>query len=115
MIRQLEEGLKDINLFCVRRLQVVEIPKDTQEHRDSPSPIEEPSNDGKNWAFAVSQTGLDLALFLPQKCLFGAGEISQFLRSFALMEDSGLVPSTNTVACKLSVTPVLGIPCPLWP
>ncbi|XP_050020937.1 meiosis 1 arrest protein isoform X2 [Alexandromys fortis] len=45
VIRQLEEGLKDINLLCVRRLQVVEIPKDTQENRDSPSPIEEPSND----------------------------------------------------------------------
>ncbi|XP_075838149.1 meiosis 1 arrest protein [Microtus pennsylvanicus] len=45
VIRQLEEGLKDINLLCVRRLQVVEIPKDTQENRDSPSPVEEPSND----------------------------------------------------------------------
>lgn len=79
---------------------MVEIPKDTQENRDSLSPVEEPSNDGKNWAFAVSHAGLDLALFLPQTCLFGAGEIAQCLRSLALMEDSGLVPSTDTVACN---------------
>ncbi|XP_040594612.1 meiosis 1 arrest protein [Mesocricetus auratus] len=45
VIRQLEEGLKDISLLSVRRLQVVEVTKDIQEHIDSPSPIEEPSND----------------------------------------------------------------------
>lgn len=100
MIRQLEEGLKDINLLCVRRLQVVEITKDFQEHRDSPSPVEESSNDGKNWAFAVSHAGLDLTLFLPQKCLFGAVEIAQCLRLLALMEDSCLVPSSHMVACS---------------
>nr|XP_015843328.2 meiosis 1 arrest protein isoform X1 [Peromyscus maniculatus bairdii] len=44
VIRHLEEGLKDINLLSVRRLQVVEITRDIQEHMDSPSPIEEPSS-----------------------------------------------------------------------
>ncbi|XP_060239484.1 meiosis 1 arrest protein [Meriones unguiculatus] len=45
VIKLLEEGLKDINLLSVRRLQVVEVTKGIQEHVDSPSPTEEPSND----------------------------------------------------------------------
>ncbi|XP_034368432.1 meiosis 1 arrest protein [Arvicanthis niloticus] len=45
VVKELEEGLKDINLLSVRRLQVVEVIKGIQEHTDSPSPIEEPSND----------------------------------------------------------------------
>ncbi|XP_031236749.1 meiosis 1 arrest protein isoform X1 [Mastomys coucha] len=45
VVKELEEGLKDINLLSVRRLQVVEVTKGIQEHTDSPSPPEEPSND----------------------------------------------------------------------
>ncbi|GAB1290961.1 Meiosis 1 arrest protein [Apodemus speciosus] len=45
VVKELEEGLKDINLLSVRRLQVVEITKGIQEQTDSPSPTEEPSND----------------------------------------------------------------------
>ncbi|XP_008822954.1 meiosis 1 arrest protein [Nannospalax galili] len=44
VIKQLEEGLKDIDLLRVRRLQVIEIIKGNLEHTDS-SPIEEPSID----------------------------------------------------------------------
>ncbi|CAH7134891.1 M1ap [Phodopus roborovskii] len=45
VIRQLEEGLKDINLLSVRRLQVVEVTKDPQEQTDSPTPTAESNND----------------------------------------------------------------------
>ncbi|XP_077885092.1 meiosis 1 arrest protein isoform X2 [Ictidomys tridecemlineatus] len=45
VVKQLEEGLKDIDLVRVRRLQVVEITKGILELMDSASPVEEPSND----------------------------------------------------------------------
>ncbi|XP_051010721.1 meiosis 1 arrest protein [Acomys russatus] len=45
VIRQLEEGLKEISLRSIRRLQVVEITKGTHEHTDPPSPVEELSSD----------------------------------------------------------------------
>uniref|UniRef100_A0A8D2D6Z1 Meiosis 1 associated protein n=1 Tax=Sciurus vulgaris TaxID=55149 RepID=A0A8D2D6Z1_SCIVU len=45
VVKQLEEGLKDIDLVRVRRLQVVEITKGVLELMDSASPVEEPSND----------------------------------------------------------------------
>ncbi|KAL1768057.1 meiosis 1 arrest protein [Sigmodon hispidus] len=45
VLKQLEDGLKDTSLLRVRRLQVVEITRDAQEHGDSPSPSEEPSSD----------------------------------------------------------------------
>ncbi|XP_046288142.1 meiosis 1 arrest protein isoform X3 [Marmota monax] len=45
VVKQLEEGLKDIDLVRVRRLQVVEITKRILELMDSASPVEEPSND----------------------------------------------------------------------
>lgn len=48
VVKQLEEGLKDTDLVRVRRLQVVEITKGVLEGMDSASPVEEPSNDGKN-------------------------------------------------------------------
>lgn len=47
VVKQLESGLKDIDLVQVRRLQVVEITKGALECMDSASPIEEPSNEGK--------------------------------------------------------------------
>uniref|UniRef100_A0A8C5L9P1 Meiosis 1 associated protein n=1 Tax=Jaculus jaculus TaxID=51337 RepID=A0A8C5L9P1_JACJA len=43
--KQLEEGLKDIDLLRVRRLQVVQVTKGILEQTDSSSPVEEPSND----------------------------------------------------------------------
>lgn len=48
MVKQLEEGLKDIDLVRVRRLQVVEITKGALDYTDAASPGEEPSSDGKN-------------------------------------------------------------------
>ncbi|XP_004691424.1 PREDICTED: meiosis 1 arrest protein [Condylura cristata] len=47
VVKQLEEGLKDIDLVRVRRLQVVEIRTGVcrLECADSASPVEEPSND----------------------------------------------------------------------
>ena len=48
LVRQLEEGLKDTDLVKVRRLQVVEIVKETLGCMDSASPVEESSSDGKN-------------------------------------------------------------------
>lgn len=49
VVKQLEEGLKDTDLARVRRLQVVEVTKGILEHVDSVSPVEDPSNDGKNF------------------------------------------------------------------
>ncbi|XP_036986743.2 meiosis 1 arrest protein isoform X3 [Artibeus jamaicensis] len=45
LVKQLEEGLKDIDLVRVRRLQVVEIVKETLGCMDSASPVEESSSD----------------------------------------------------------------------
>ena len=48
VVKQLEEGLKDTDLVRVRRLQVVEITKGVLDCVDSASPVEEPSNEGKD-------------------------------------------------------------------
>lgn len=48
VVKQLEEGLKNIDLVRVRRLQVVEITKGALDCMDSASPGEEPCSDGKN-------------------------------------------------------------------
>ncbi|XP_028372178.1 meiosis 1 arrest protein isoform X2 [Phyllostomus discolor] len=45
LVKQLEEGLKDTDLVKVRRLQVVEIVKETLGCMDSASPVEESSSD----------------------------------------------------------------------
>ncbi|KAF6321385.1 meiosis 1 associated protein [Rhinolophus ferrumequinum] len=45
VVKQLEEGLKDIDLVRVRRLQVVEITKGALDYTDAASPGEEPSSD----------------------------------------------------------------------
>ncbi|XP_021047101.1 meiosis 1 arrest protein [Mus pahari] len=45
VVKELEEGLKDINLLSVRRLQVVEVTKGIHGCTDWPSPTEEPSSD----------------------------------------------------------------------
>ncbi|XP_019479125.1 PREDICTED: meiosis 1 arrest protein [Hipposideros armiger] len=45
VVKQLEEGLKDIDLVRVRRLQVVEITKGALDCMDSASPGEEPCSD----------------------------------------------------------------------
>ena len=48
MVKQLEEGLKDTDLVRIRKLQVVEITKGVLECMNSASPVEEPSNEGKD-------------------------------------------------------------------
>ncbi|XP_053445997.1 meiosis 1 arrest protein [Nycticebus coucang] len=45
VVKQLEEGLKDIDLVRVRRLQVVEVTKGILEYMASASPAEDSSND----------------------------------------------------------------------
>ncbi|XP_054449579.1 meiosis 1 arrest protein isoform X2 [Pteronotus mesoamericanus] len=45
LVKQLEHGLKDTDLFKVRRLQVVEIIKEALGCMDSASPVEESNND----------------------------------------------------------------------
>jgi hypothetical protein len=49
VVKQLDKGLKDIDLGRVRRLQVVEVTNGILEHMDSASPIEESGSDGKNF------------------------------------------------------------------
>lgn len=44
----MEEGLKDTDLVRIRKLQVVEITKGALECMNSASPVEEPSNEGKD-------------------------------------------------------------------
>ncbi|OBS57971.1 hypothetical protein A6R68_10905, partial [Neotoma lepida] len=58
VIRHLEEGLKDINLLSVRRLQVVEITKDIQEQVDPPSPTEEPGSGERHFDICVTGQGI---------------------------------------------------------
>lgn len=60
MVKQLEEGLKDIDLVRVRRLQVVEITKGILELMDSASPVEESSNDGKRVLLLLFQDSISL-------------------------------------------------------
>ena len=48
VVKQLEEGLKDTDLVRIRKLQVVEITKGVLECVNSASPVEEPSNEGKD-------------------------------------------------------------------
>ncbi|XP_021571631.1 meiosis 1 arrest protein-like [Carlito syrichta] len=58
VVKQLEEGLKDTDLVRVRRLQVVEVTKGILEYVDSASPIEEHSNDGKNFVQQGKKNGM---------------------------------------------------------